>query len=436
MAPHNWFIGFSDKVTVRKKLKKWSFEYHSPNGKVFKKLISIHPDNLNPQTSIKLLEKHTLPWKPEVKTKGYSTSASLIHSLFEPRWFNWSFFYRDEPIFSLHPNGLNDYLFQFPLLKTAFCFSDKTTLRTIKNGFVLEHPQSACAIIGHKPIVTEWLNELWFSQKIKVTTLSVKSTPKEHFIWALVTNGFLQKKQDAKSQPTWDFYNFSFHSRTRNLNFYQSTAQTPKNFPKYLDTFNTVKLGKLISFSERKKIDVLDNVAKRKSWRGHSAIPLEIKDIANLLVPFSKKTYPSAGAKYENHFYVAINNCRDLAPGLYYFDKEKFGLRKVVNSAAGSALLINNAAQSWGIDHGLPQAVLIITTRLWMLQSKYQALSYRLSLLNAGVILGRLDLQCQSLGLAGCVLGTGDSRVFEKICGGNHEFETSIAEFAFGRRRA
>jgi SagB-type dehydrogenase family enzyme len=76
---------------------------------------------------------------------------------------------------------------------------------------------------------------------------------------------------------------------------------------------------------------------------------------------------------------------------------------------------------------------MIITSRLPRLSWKYTGIAYRMSLLNAGVVIQSLYLTVADLGLAGSAIGTGNSDWFAKATGASSWEEASIAEFGFGR---
>jgi len=67
---------------------------------------------------------------------------------------------------------------------------------------------------------------------------------------------------------------------------------------------------------------------------------------------------------------------------------------------------------------------------LRLLARKYESISYRLTLLNAGAILQTLYLVCADLRVGCCALGTGDSKVFEAATGIDAEAHPAVLEIA------
>ena len=74
--------------------------------------------------------------------------------------------------------------------------------------------------------------------------------------------------------------------------------------------------------------------------------------------------------------------------------------------------------------------LIVITSRLPRIAWKYETISYRTSLLNAGVALQTMYLVATDMGLQGCANGLGDSRLFEAATGLDPFEETAITEFA------
>ena len=64
---------------------------------------------------------------------------------------------------------------------------------------------------------------------------------------------------------------------------------------------------------------------------------------------------------------------------------------------------------------------------------KYAGITYKISLMNAGVAIQSLYLVASDLGLAGAAAGSGNPELFARATGVSSWEETSIAEFGFGR---
>ena len=64
-----------------------------------------------------------------------------------------------------------------------------------------------------------------------------------------------------------------------------------------------------------------------------------------------------------------------------------------------------------------PQCLVILASRLPRLAWKYEGIAYRITLMNAGVIIQSLYLVATEMGLACSAVGTGDSAAFAAATG-------------------
>jgi SagB-type dehydrogenase family enzyme len=76
----------------------------------------------------------------------------------------------------------------------------------------------------------------------------------------------------------------------------------------------------------------------------------------------------------------------------------------------------------------------VLASRLPRLAWKYEGIAYKISLMNAGVVIQSLYLVCTDLGLNGSAAGSGRPELFAAATGASSWEETSIAEFGFGSR--
>ena len=63
---------------------------------------------------------------------------------------------------------------------------------------------------------------------------------------------------------------------------------------------------------------------------------------------------------------------------------------------------------------------------------KYDAVAYRLSLLNVGVVFELMYLVATDMGLAPCANGSGNSRPLQEVLVGDPFEEVAIGEFCLG----
>lgn len=276
----------------------------------------------------------------------------------------------------------------------------------------------------------------------------------------LVAPGFVVDA-DAKEPParqSWEFHDRLFHRATRSHDDLVTRGGTYR----FLDQWpappairphhpgQRIALpdpGSLPSASSTPLRDVMEN---RRSSHAMSAQPVSIETISLLLHRVARvkeihsgsqaapqetllRPYPSAGAIHELEFYLAIHFCDQLSPGFYHYIGNEHTLTKIPNAELVAADMVAECANNWGQPEEPPHAMVVITSRLPRLSWKYAAISYRMSLINAGVVIQSLYLTATDLGLAGSAIGTANSNLFFRATGVSCWEETSIAEFGFGR---
>lgn len=150
---------------------------------------------------------------------------------------------------------------------------------------------------------------------------------------------------------------------------------------------------------------------------------------------FASRPYPSGGALYELEFYVAVNVCGDLEPGLFHYDAAGHRLTRLHGRTPLVINLLRDAAESSGINEESLQVLLILAARFPRVSWKYDALAYALTLKHVGVVLQNMYLVATAMGLAPCSVGGGDSDLFARATGISYYEETSVGEFLLGSRK-
>jgi SagB-type dehydrogenase family enzyme len=281
----------------------------------------------------------------------------------------------------------------------------------------------------------------------------------DHALLALLVSPGFVVDADVEEPPArqcWEFNDRLFHRTTRSHNdrlarggtyrFLDQWPAPPAIRPPYPGQRIALPVP-LPSSSSTPLRDVMEN---RRSRRDMSAQPVSIGDISQLLHRVARvkevhsgsqsipqetllRPYPSAGAIHELEFYLAIRCCDQLNPGFYHYNGQEHTLTLISNAETAAAGMVAQCAASWGQPEQPPHAVVVITSRLPRLAWKYAGIAYRMSLLNAGVVIQSLYLTAADLGLSGCAIGTGNSDLFAQASGASSWEETSIAEFGFGR---
>jgi SagB-type dehydrogenase family enzyme len=102
---------------------------------------------------------------------------------------------------------------------------------------------------------------------------------------------------------------------------------------------------------------------------------------------------------------------------------------------ARTTRLLEDAARSAGED-APPPLLIVLSARFGRVQWKYERLAYALILKNVGVAMQTFALSAETMGLAACVLGGGDSALFAEAAGTDPFEESSVGEIMIGERDA
>lgn len=187
---------------------------------------------------------------------------------------------------------------------------------------------------------------------------------------------------------------------------------------------------------------------RRRSLRDFGATPLGLEQLSEFLHRVARITrtfdtgdqelmsrpYPSGGSIYEIEFYLAVGACEGLAPGLYYYRGQEHALEPLPGTAAAADKLRRDSAMAMGQPEQPPHVLVVLAARFPRFAWKYEAMAYRLILMNAGVIIQTMYLVATDMGLAGCANGSGNSAHFAAATGLDPLTETSVGEFALGAR--
>jgi SagB-type dehydrogenase family enzyme len=144
-----------------------------------------------------------------------------------------------------------------------------------------------------------------------------------------------------------------------------------------------------------------------------------------------RRPYPSGGACYPLKAYLAIHQCRGVAPGLYAYSSSRHDLCIVGESGPGLDELLADAAGAADIER-LPQIVLVLAARFARTQRVYGALSYSLILKEVGAVFQAAMMAAAAIGLGTCPLGCGNSLQFSNLVGVDPLTETSVGEMIVG----
>ena len=275
------------------------------------------------------------------------------------------------------------------------------------------------------------------------------------FCEALWRLGFLEdgSKEETPNRMTWQFHDKFMHEMSRSHRDDKTPGATYR-FKGVITSPPALKpdmVGDPVSLPEVDDADIRESSAslheileRRMSGRDYGSQCLTFADLSGFLYRVARikqvsphpsqdvlrRPFPSGGSIHELEFYVAVRQCEGLKPGFYHYQGIAHRLLHLPDSEAASQKMHMISAACLGQPEAPADALIVISSRLPRIAWKYEGISYRTSMLNAGVALQTMYLVATDMGLQGCANGLGDSRIFEKVTGLDPFEETCIAEFA------
>ena len=273
--------------------------------------------------------------------------------------------------------------------------------------------------------------------------------------------GFLEPADGSEGdeRATWEFHDRLFHVASRPGRdaitvggTYRFTGRfpAPPAIKPPMSAESTVlprpDAGAIAARSDRLAA-VMD---RRRSVRSYGAMPISVDALSEFLFRVARITgvssaggqelmsrpFPSGGSIHEIELYLAVGQCRGLDPGVHHYRGVEHTLERLPSTEAGARRLLADSAMAMGQADTPPQVLIVLASRLPRFAWKYQGLAYRLTLMNAGVIIQTMYLVATDMGLAGCAVGSGNSQAFAEITGLDLLSETAVGEFALGSGEA
>lgn len=183
-----------------------------------------------------------------------------------------------------------------------------------------------------------------------------------------------------------------------------------KSYPR-LPRTSLPKINKKSAISDHSLAQVLYD---RVSTRGFGSQGISLQQISELLFfsagikshagddwDFSKRMYPSGGARFPVEIYVAVLNSPDLDKGLYHYHFQTHSLEELWKRD-----LTEDIAASYG-DRWVPTAGIFVfmTAMFGRTEVKYKSRGLRHVFIEAGHIGQNMYLTSTALGLGCCELG-------------------------------
>jgi SagB-type dehydrogenase family enzyme len=264
--------------------------------------------------------------------------------------------------------------------------------------------------------------------------------------------GFLEDATRTESPDIqlWEFHDLLFHMATREHNdhtrrgatYRLSNIEPPEAIYEPHSAHTTIASS--APFERPLEMTVGAALKARRSASSFADRSLSATDLLFLLTSTARSSsldraapgttfrrpYPSAGGLHELEFYIAAKGAPDLAKGLYHFDSHR-GSLTILNSDETKLDEFIERTCSHAASGPAP-TLIIITTRLPRLAWKYEAVAYRLTLLNCGAALQTMYLAATAMGIGCRAIGTADSRLFSSLLAVAEATETAVAEVLVG----
>jgi len=148
----------------------------------------------------------------------------------------------------------------------------------------------------------------------------------------------------------------------------------------------------------------------------------------------AQKVYPSGGSLHSLEVYVLAHRCAGLPSGGYRYDAFEHRLERLAAPGEDLEQLLREAQVGTGRLPDLPSVLLIFAARFRRVSRKYQSIAYHLILQEVGALYQTLYLVAETLGIAACAIGAGDSDRFARAFGTDFFMESSVGEMILGGR--
>lgn len=206
-----------------------------------------------------------------------------------------------------------------------------------------------------------------------------------------------------------------FHSATNNKAISQiNMKDMPQSWTKI--NFKTYPRLNKIYLTDRKPKDKNLGLlmANRRSVRQFSGLPISQEQLSYILfssagllsvnnsIDYSRRPYPSAGARYPLEIYPLLLNCTGIEKGLYHYNVKENCLELILKENLEDWLMEASGGEA---SLRKASAIFIITGVLDRARIKYRDRGYRYALIEAGHLGQNICLLTAELDLGCCPLG-------------------------------
>ncbi len=239
------------------------------------------------------------------------------------------------------------------------------------------------------------------------------------------------------------FASDKFHTLTNNKNLSPGGIKDiPQSWIKI--HFKTYPRFDRINFDDLKiaKGKLSEVIRKRQSIRHFSGLSISKNELYYLLflscgithltkdLDNSRRSYPSAGARYPLEVYPIVLNCKGIKKGLYHYNVKGNYLESLSTEDLDTWLIKTTGGEKWTKNAAV---VFIITGVLDRTRIKYDNRGYRYTLIEAGHLGQNICLLATELGLGNCPLGGYIDDEVNKLLDINLQKEVALYMIAIGK---
>ena len=261
--------------------------------------------------------------------------------------------------------------------------------------------------------------------------------------------GFLVSGAEPASRRVWSFHDRMFHAASRPEHEAQRFGPTARfkgvlpppdpvwgNGPPARPTLPDAESTPLHQLLERRRSvrDFADQPPSRAQLEALFSRTLRITARRRAgAESWLERPVPAAGGAGEIVGYLAVRAVDGMEPGIWRHDALADRLERLAAPGPPLDRLFEMVAAFIQRPGAPPPAIVVLAARLPQLAWKYEAIAYRLALLDAGAALGILHLVAEDVGIGACAVGTVNPRHFATLTGLDSLSEISLAEIAVGR---
>jgi SagB-type dehydrogenase family enzyme len=193
------------------------------------------------------------------------------------------------------------------------------------------------------------------------------------------------------------------------------------------------------------KISLEKALLKRRSKREFNGKAVSLKDLSTLLFYSagiiekeendwnkSKRTYPSAGARFPLEIYpIVLKGGDGLDAGIYHYNVKGHFLERLAKDDGLVKKIYPKIIWQEMIENA--SLLLVVSCSFWRVLIKYKERGYRYALIEAGHFGQNVYLVSEAVGLKCCAIGGFDDDEFTKLLDTYDEDEEVVYVFSFSR---